>query len=166
MTESSRKTSEERRELLARQVTSLITQGRRVESQSDFQAVLVQGHRVNHVLHLGSSRPIEMMMVYYCGESPPVPQAGEVYDSNTSSLRLIKSRLGTLAAPPAWGSGQSGAAGSGQPPLSERGVLDSAHRGPLAGPAAGLRGLEEYPSPLLPLAGPGCVGPSPRRGHR
>lgn len=52
MPESSRKTSEERRELLARQIASLITQGRRVESQSDFQAVLIQGHRVNHVLHL------------------------------------------------------------------------------------------------------------------
>ena len=46
-----KKTTDERKELLARQVASLITQGRRVETQSDFQAVLLQGHRVNHLLH-------------------------------------------------------------------------------------------------------------------
>ena len=53
--------------------------------------------------------------------------------------------------------------GSEQPPVFERGVLDIAHWGApvsstgqaLAGPAAGLGGLEEYPSPLLPLVGPG-----------
>ncbi len=31
---------------------------------------------------------------------------------------------------------------------------------PLAGPAPGLWGLEEHPSPLLPLAGPGRLGPT------
>ena len=51
------------------------------------------------------------------------------------------------------------AAGSGQPPLSERGVLDSAHRGPMAGPAAGLRGLEEYAITALAAGGTGVYGP-------
>ncbi len=49
---SNRKSSEERKAALAQQVANLIAQGRRVESQSDYQAVLVQGQRVNHVLHL------------------------------------------------------------------------------------------------------------------
>ena len=43
---------------------------------------------------------------------------------------------------------------SGQPSVSQRGVLDSAYRRSLAGPPAGLWGLEEHPSPVLPLAGP------------
>ena len=47
-----RKSIDERREMLSRQVGSRLTLGRRVEYQSDFQAVLVHGHQVNHVLHL------------------------------------------------------------------------------------------------------------------
>jgi hypothetical protein len=49
---STRKTGEQRKELLARQITNSVAQGRRVESQSDFQAVLVKGKPVSHVLHL------------------------------------------------------------------------------------------------------------------
>ena len=49
---SSRKTSEERKELLARTLTTQIATGARVESQSDFQAVVVKGKPVNHTLHL------------------------------------------------------------------------------------------------------------------
>ena len=49
---SSRKTSEERRVILARTLQSQIVQGGRIESQSDFQAVVVTGQRINHVLHL------------------------------------------------------------------------------------------------------------------
>ena len=52
MTESSRKTSEERREALSQLITSQLSQGWRIESQGDFQAVLLQGHAVNHILHL------------------------------------------------------------------------------------------------------------------
>jgi hypothetical protein len=50
--ESGRKTSEERKELLARTVSGQVASGARVESQSDFQAVVVRGKSVNHVLHL------------------------------------------------------------------------------------------------------------------
>lgn len=46
------KTAEERKALLAQTVSGQITQGSRVESQSDFQAVLVNGAPVNHTLHL------------------------------------------------------------------------------------------------------------------
>jgi hypothetical protein len=43
---SVRKTRDEKRSNLARQVTALIAQGRRVESQSDYEAVLVAGHNL------------------------------------------------------------------------------------------------------------------------
>jgi Ca2+/Na+ antiporter len=46
------KSPEERKAFLAQAVTSWIRQGWRVESQSDYQAVLVKGHRPNHILHL------------------------------------------------------------------------------------------------------------------
>jgi len=42
---------EGRRELLARTIHTMTVEGFRVESQSDYQAVLVKGHRVNHLLH-------------------------------------------------------------------------------------------------------------------
>lgn len=47
----SKKTSDERKELLARALQGQVASGCRIESQSDFQAVLVKGHRPNHVLH-------------------------------------------------------------------------------------------------------------------
>ena len=50
--QSGRKDSEERRELLARTVATQVASGARVESQSDHQAVVVKGKPVNHVLHL------------------------------------------------------------------------------------------------------------------
>jgi hypothetical protein len=49
---SGRKSLEERKELLARTIAHQVVTGARVESQSDFQAVLVRGKPVNHVLHL------------------------------------------------------------------------------------------------------------------
>jgi hypothetical protein len=50
--EVTRKSADERKQLLAQTVQNQVAQGARVESQSDFNAVLVKGHRVNHVLHL------------------------------------------------------------------------------------------------------------------
>ncbi len=47
-----RKTAEERKEALARQIAGRVAQGLRVETQSDFQAVMIHGKVVNHVLHL------------------------------------------------------------------------------------------------------------------
>ena len=52
MTASTHKTSDERKEALARSIAGQIAGGGRVESQSDFQAVVVKGKPVNHVLHL------------------------------------------------------------------------------------------------------------------
>jgi len=49
---SNRKSSDERKEALARLIGGQVAQGYRVESQSDFQAVLVKGKNTNHVLHL------------------------------------------------------------------------------------------------------------------
>lgn len=47
-----RKSADERKESLARLVTAQVANGSRVESQSDYQAVLVRGHRLNNTLHL------------------------------------------------------------------------------------------------------------------
>lgn len=47
-----RKSADERKEALARMVTAQVANGARVESQSDYQAVLVHGHRLNNTLHL------------------------------------------------------------------------------------------------------------------
>ena len=49
---SQRKNSDERKALLARQIANMVPRGWRVESQGDYQAVLVTGKSVNHVLHL------------------------------------------------------------------------------------------------------------------
>ena len=48
---SGRMSTEQRKELLAQHISFQVTQGARVESQSDFRAVLVYGYRVNHLLH-------------------------------------------------------------------------------------------------------------------
>ena len=47
-----KKTVDERRELLAHEIRFRVGREYRIESQADFQAVLVRGHRVNHILHL------------------------------------------------------------------------------------------------------------------
>jgi hypothetical protein len=48
-----KKTSEERKQILARSMATQLGRGNfRVETQSDFNAVLVEGKPVNHVLHL------------------------------------------------------------------------------------------------------------------
>lgn len=46
-----RRTADERRAMLAQQVQQAVGRGLRVESQSDFQVVLVEGRPVNHTLH-------------------------------------------------------------------------------------------------------------------
>lgn len=46
-----RMSDEERRAILAQQIQMGVVQGRRIESQSEFQAVLVSGQKVNHTLH-------------------------------------------------------------------------------------------------------------------
>src|ERR1044072_8410523 len=48
---ATKKTAEERKALLAQAIQSQVVAGGRVESQSDFQAVIIKGHKVNHVLH-------------------------------------------------------------------------------------------------------------------
>ena len=45
------KTVDERKVILAQQIQFLAAQGRRVESQTDFSAILVRGQPVNHTLH-------------------------------------------------------------------------------------------------------------------
>jgi len=45
------KTPDERKAALGRNIATQLARGFRVDSQSEYQAVLVTGHRVNHVLH-------------------------------------------------------------------------------------------------------------------
>lgn len=45
-------TADERKELLADVIAVQMSKGYRIESQADFSAVMVKGHRINHVLHL------------------------------------------------------------------------------------------------------------------
>lgn len=42
----------ERRAILAQRIAEQAGHGYRVESQMEFQAIMVRGHRTNHVLHL------------------------------------------------------------------------------------------------------------------
>lgn len=44
--------AEQRSAILAQQIAAQAMQGWRVESRSEFQAVLVKGQPVNHILHL------------------------------------------------------------------------------------------------------------------
>lgn len=48
---TTRRTDDERKVLLAQQLQTAAARGLRIESQSEFQAVLVEGKPVNHVLH-------------------------------------------------------------------------------------------------------------------
>ena len=47
-----RKSADERKEAVGRAIHTQVAQGARVESQGDYQGILVKGHRPNHVLHL------------------------------------------------------------------------------------------------------------------
>jgi hypothetical protein len=51
-TTTPRKSADERKEALGRTIHTQVAQGARVESQGDYQGILVKGHRPNHVLHL------------------------------------------------------------------------------------------------------------------
>ena len=84
MTTDGKKTADERKEILARLVASQITQGRRIETQSDYQAVLLQGKAVNHVLHLlltfvtlGIWAVVWVSMVLLAGEKRELLQVDE-----------------------------------------------------------------------------------------
>lgn len=51
-TATTKLSSDERAEILARAVNQYVSSGWRVQSQTTSQAQLVKGHRTNHVLHL------------------------------------------------------------------------------------------------------------------
>ena len=61
------------------------------------------------------------------------------HGSSASASRYFGPGLGRIATPFARGRRQKGSTGQGQPTVSERGVLDSAYWGSVAGPATGLR---------------------------
>ncbi len=59
-TDSSTRPDAERKKMLADAIQRQVVQGGRVESQSDFQAVIVHGQHVNHTLHV-------LISVFTCG---------------------------------------------------------------------------------------------------
>jgi hypothetical protein len=78
------KTIEERKAVLAQQVALAVTEGARVESQTDTMAVLVRGRRVNHILHfllcfptIGFWIPVWIALVIFGGEKRSVVQVDE-----------------------------------------------------------------------------------------
>ncbi len=90
---TARKTTDERKDLMARRITSIIAQGLRVESQGDFQAVLVRGHRVNHILHLiitlitfGFWGVVWIGLVVFGGEKRELVQVDEFGNVSVSHL--------------------------------------------------------------------------------
>lgn len=72
---SAEKTPAERKELLARTIQGQVAAGGRIESQSDFQAVIVTGKPLNNVLHLiltlvtfGLWAPVWIALAIFGGE--------------------------------------------------------------------------------------------------
>jgi hypothetical protein len=57
---TTRRSGDERKAILARQLQSAVARGLRIESQSDYQAVLVEGKPVNHTLHA-------IITIFSCG---------------------------------------------------------------------------------------------------
>jgi hypothetical protein len=57
---TARRSLDERKAILAQQLQSGVARGFRIESQSDYQAVLVEGKPVNHVLHA-------IITIFSCG---------------------------------------------------------------------------------------------------
>lgn len=47
-----RKTAEQRKAALAQMIANVSAQGYRVESQQDYQAIIVRGKPINHALHI------------------------------------------------------------------------------------------------------------------
>lgn len=57
---TTRRSADERKALLAQQIQGAAARGLRIETQSEFQAVLVEGQPVNHVLHA-------IITIFSCG---------------------------------------------------------------------------------------------------
>jgi hypothetical protein len=85
--------ADDRRRRLADTVRAQIARGGRVESQNDFDAVVVSGHRVNHLLHfligvftLGVWWLVWLGLALFGGETRTLVSVGE--DGNVAVQRL------------------------------------------------------------------------------
>jgi hypothetical protein len=88
-----KKSADERKAILGRQLSMLMARGRRVESQSDYDAVVVHGHRPNHVLHLfltiftlGLWGFVWLGLVLFGGEKREMVTVDEWGNSNVAKL--------------------------------------------------------------------------------
>ena len=76
--------AEQRREALARTIHNMVVSGYRVETQGEYQAVLVKGQRVNHLLHalltlvtFGVWSTVWLILVLTGGESREIASVDE-----------------------------------------------------------------------------------------
>ena len=90
---SEKPTTEKRKEALARQISNKIAQGYRVQSQSDYQAVLSKGTPVNHVLHgvlslltLGTWLIVWIPVALFSGEKREMASVDEFGHVNVSKV--------------------------------------------------------------------------------
>ena len=90
---STEKTPAERKELLARTLQGQIASGARIESQSDFQAVIVKGKPVNNVLQLILTvvtfflwAPIWIALVIFGGEKRSMVSVDEYGNASVQKV--------------------------------------------------------------------------------
>ncbi len=88
-----KKTSDQRKAILGRQITNLVARGRRVESQSDYDGVLVRGHRPSAGLQLfltiitaGLWGFVWLGLILFGGEKREMVSVDEWGNSNVQKL--------------------------------------------------------------------------------
>jgi hypothetical protein len=88
-----KKSSDQRKAILGRLLTTLIARGRRVESQSDYDAVVLHGHRPSAGLHLfltiitlGLWGFVWLGLVLFGGEKREMATVDEWGNSNVQKL--------------------------------------------------------------------------------
>jgi len=90
---SAEKTPAERKELLARTIQAQVAAGGRIESQSDFQAVIIKGKPVNNVLQLvltavtfGLWAPIWIALAIFGGEKRSMVSVDEFGNASVQKI--------------------------------------------------------------------------------
>ena len=93
------KSSDERKEALARIISAQVVDGARVESQSDYQAVLVRGYRLNNTMHLlltivtfGFWSIVWLLLALFGGEKRRVASIDEWGNSSIQSEAALAVR--------------------------------------------------------------------------
>ena len=93
------KSSDERKAALARIITAQVVDGARVESQSEYQVVLVRGHRLNNTMHLiltiitfGLWSIVWLLLAVFGGEKRRVASIDQWGNSSIQSEAALAAR--------------------------------------------------------------------------